>query len=88
MIETSCEKKTLRYLNDYPSGNKEDMKSALIKKGVLSAIFEDIYEELGLIGVIQYGCDGLGRQRYQLTPFGKDYCDSLLFSDTFVGLAS
>jgi len=73
----------LRELKSMPCGNKADLESKLKSFGLSSKVIEDVCGELGLVGVIRYGYDGLGNLRFKLTDFGQSYCDSFLsFHDT------
>ena len=59
-------------------GNKAELESKLKRVGLSSTVIEDVCEELSLVGVIHHGYDGLGKLRFKLTDFGKNYCDSFL----------
>ena len=76
-------KKIIQEIRNMSCGKKIDLNTNLNNAGISATVIENVCDELGLIGVIRYGCDGLGELRFKLTDFGKDYCDSLLtFSDT------
>jgi len=72
----------LRALKERKVGYTEELKAQLIGPDFSPNLFDDIYKELGLVGVIRQGYDGLGHLRFKLRNFGEDYCDSfLLFGD-------
>ena len=78
MVATLEEKKKiLQKLQDMPCGKIGTLKIAF-KGDILPETVDLVCKDLGLIGVIKHGYDGLGHLRFNLTAFGKDYCNSLL----------
>lgn len=70
--------KILRELKKMSCGKKADLVLNLQNVDILSEKTNDICEELGQVGVVRHGYDGLGELRFKLTDFGNDYCDSYL----------
>ena len=87
-VTLNARKEILRELRKMSCGSKTELVSSLKRLDLSSKTIDDVCEELGLVGVIRHGYDGLGELRFKLTDFGEDYCDSFLsFSDTKQGLA-
>jgi len=79
MAITLVEKeKFLQELKKMGYGEKAILESNLKNLGLSEDVISDIYKKLNLAGVIRHGCDGLGKLIFELTPFGKKYCDVFL----------
>lgn len=76
-----------RKLLENEHGEKEELEKLWKECGLSPEEIDDEYRKLNLTGVIQQGYDGLGKLRFGLTSFGKDYCNSCLtFNDINSGL--